>query len=307
MGELISEAELVELEAVVQEALRTGDRSALDLRGFGVTSVVLAAPLAAPRVACKRVPPFASREAFVDYREVVDRNVVELRASGIDVVETEVRLIEHGGHLAGYVVQPLLRADGLGEAVLKAASPAPDHPLVVAVVDQVLAATTDRRGVDAQVGNWAVVDGRVRYLDVTTPFSVDAEGAIEVDLDVFLRAGPPILRPIYLRELPTSMKRWLGDPRHALLDLVGNLYKLDLDDWVEPVIAATAGRVEPPITVEEARAYFDGEVKTWTMLHRVLRGYDWWRRRVRRRPPTMFVPPPDYDPVAWKAKKATWR
>ncbi len=305
-AELISDAELIELETVVQDALRTGDRSALDLRGFGVTSVVLAAPLGAPRVACKRVPPFASREAFAAYRDVVDRNVVELGRSGMHVVTTEVRLVEHGGHLAGYVVQPLLPAECLGEAILKETAPASDHPLVVAMIDHVITATTDRRGVDAQVGNWAVVDGQVTYIDVTTPFSVDDQGDIEVDLDVFLRAGPPIMRPIYLRELPTSMKRWL-DPRHALVDLVGNLYKLDLDDWVQPVIDATAGRVDPPITVEEARAYYSGEVRTWTMLNRVLRGYDWWRRKVRRNAPTMFVPPPDYDPAAWKAKQAAWR
>ena len=146
------------------------------------------------------------------------------------------------------------------------------------MVDHVLTATTDRRGVDAQVGNWAVVDGEVVYVDVTTPFLVDEAGDLAMDLDVFLQAGPPVMRPIYRRELPTSMKRWL-DPRHALLDLVGNLYKLDLDDWVEPIITATAGKVDPPLTVEEAREYYDGEVKTWTMLHRVLKGYDWWQRR----------------------------
>jgi len=306
VDELISDAELLELEAVVQDALRTGDRSALDLRGFGVTSVVLAAPVGDPRAACKRVPPFVDRRAFDAYRRVVQGNVDALRADGIDVIDTEVRLVEHGGHLAGYVVQPLLPPDCLAEAVLKAGTPSADHPLVVAMVDHVLAATTDRRGVDAQVGNWAVVDDRVVYLDVTTPFSVDDEGDVELDLDVFLRAGPPVLRPLYRRELPRSMKRWL-DPRHALLDLVGNLYKLDLDDWVAPIIAATAGRVDPPITVAEARDYYSGEVKTWTMLHRAFRGYDWWCRRVRRRPPTMFVPPPDYDPVAWKAKQAAFR
>ena len=155
------------------------------------------------------------------------------------------------------------------------------------------------------MGNWAVVDGRVVYVDVTTPFLVDEDGELVMDLDVFLEAGPPLMRPIYRRELPKSMKRWL-DPRHSLLDLLGNLYKLDLDDWVEPIIEATEGRVDPPITVAEARDYYDGEVKTWTMLHRVLKGYDWWQRRVRRTTPNGFLPPPDYDPVAWKAKQKSW-
>ena len=266
---------------------------------------MLAAPLGAPTAACKRVPPFADRATFERYRDVVLRNVDELRASGVTVVDTDVRLVEHGGHLVGYVVQPLLPPESLGEAVLKAAEPSPDHPLVTAIVDLVLAATTERRGIDAQIGNWAVVDDVVSYLDVTTPFSVDDEGELEMDLDVFLTSGPPPLRPLYRRELPKSMTRWL-DARHALVDLVGNLYKLDLDEWVEPVIEATRGRVAPPITVTEAREYYDGEVKTWTALHKVLVAYAGWQRSIRRRVPNGFVPPADYDPVAWKAKKRAW-
>lgn len=302
---MITDDELAALEAEVQRALASGDRSGLDLRGFGVTSVVLAAPVDAPTVACKRVPPFKDRAAFDRYREVVLRNIDEFRDAGVDIVDTDVRLIEHGGQLVGFVVQPLLAPDTLGEEVLKRAEPSATQPLVVAMVEQVLGATTECRGLDAQVGNWAVVDGRVVYVDVTTPFLFDADGDLVMDLDVFLEAGPPILRPVYRRELPKSMTRWL-EPRHALLDLVGNLYKLDLDDWVEPIIEATSGRVDPPLTVAEAREYYDGEVKTWTMLHRVLRGYAWWQRRIRRTTPNGFVPPPDYDPVAWKAKQQSW-
>lgn len=302
---MITDAELAALEVEVQRALATGDRTGLDLRGFGVTSVVLAAPLGSPTVACKRVPPFKDRATYDRYRAVVLRNIDELRSVGVDVVDTEVRLTADGGRLVGYVVQPLLAPETLGEAVLKAAEPSPTHPLVVAMVQHVLDASSGHLGLDAQVGNWAVVDGRVVYVDVTTPFLVDEEGELEMDLDVFLEAGPPLMRPVYRRELPKSMKRWL-DPRHSLLDLLGNLYKLDLDEWVEPIIEASVARFDPPITVAEAREYYDGEVKTWTMLHRVLKGYDWWQRRVRRTTPNGFLPPPDYDPVAWKAKQRSW-
>jgi hypothetical protein len=302
---MITDAELAALEDEVQRALASGDRSGLDLRGFGVTSVVLAAPVEAARVACKRVPPFTDRAAFDRYRDVVMQNIDEFREAGVDVVDTDVRLTEHEGRLVGFVVQPLLEAATLGEAVLRAAEPAATHPLVRAIVDHVLGASTDRRGLDAQLGNWAMVDGRVTYLDVTTPFLFDQHGDLVMDLDVFLEAGPPVLRPVYRRDLPKTMKRWT-DPRHSLLDLVGNLYKLDLDGWVEPIIEATAGRVDPPLTVVEARRYYGGEVKTWSMLHRVLQGYEWWQRHIRRTTPIMFVPPADYDPAAWKAKRRSW-
>ena len=304
-GDVITDAELVALETEVQLALASGDRSGLDLRGFGVTSVVLAAPIDQPRVACKRVPPFRDRATFDRYRDIVLRNIDELRAVGVDVIDTDVRLIEHDGRLVGYVVQPLLDAESLGEHVLANAEPSPIHPLVTTIVEYVLSATTERRGLDAQLGNWAVIDGTVSLLDVTTPFLFGADGHLEMDLDVFLDSGPPLLRPVYRRELPTTLRRWT-DPRYSLLDLVGNLYKLDLDEWVEPIIEATAGRVDPPITVADARRHYGGEVRTWTMLHRVMTGYEWWRRRIRRATPNGFLPPPDYDPAAWKAKQRSW-
>ena len=100
-------------------------------------------------MACKRVPPFRDRATFERYREVVLRNIDELRAAGVRVLDTEVRVVSHDGRLVGFVVQPLLPADTLGEAVLKASVPSAEHPLVVAMVDHVLTATTDRRGVDA--------------------------------------------------------------------------------------------------------------------------------------------------------------
>lgn len=303
---MITDAELVALETEVQRALASGDRSGLDLRGFGVTSVVLAAPIHAPRVACKRVPPFRDRAAFGRYRDIVLRNIDEFRAAGVDVIDTDVRLIEHDGRLVGFVVQPLLAADSLGESILAAAEPSPSHPLVAAIVEYVLSSSSPRRGLDAQLGNWAVVDGRVVLLDVTTPFLFDDDGRLEMDLDVFLDSGPPILRPVYRRELPKTMRRWT-DPRHSLLDLIGNLYKLDLDHWVEPIIAATAGRVDPPLTVDEARTHYGGEVTTWAMLHRTMAAYEWWQRRVRRTTPNGFLPPPDYDPAAWKEKQTSWQ
>lgn len=301
----IADDDLTALEVEVQRALVSGDRSGLDLRGFGVTSVVLAAPVGDPTVACKRVPPFRDRAAFDRYREVVLRNIDEFRAAGLAVVDTDVRLVEAGGRCVGYVVQPLLDPQCLAEHILVDAEPSADHQVIRSIVDAVFTATGERRGLDAQVGNWAVVDDVVSYLDVTTPFLVDEAGDLVMDLDVFLQAGPPVMRPLYRRELPPNMRRWL-EPRHALLDLIGNLYKLDLEAWIDPILEVIGDRIDPPLTVAEARDYYGGEVKTWSMLHRALKGYDWWQRRVRRTTPNGFLPPPDYDPAVWKAKKASW-
>ena len=43
------------------------------------------------------------------------------------------------------------------------------------------------------------------------------------------------------------------------------------------------------------------------MLHRVLGGYDGLAAPDPSTGTQRLPPPPDYDPVAWKAKKAAWR
>lgn len=302
---MITDEELAQLEADVSAALDRGDDSGLPILGYGVTAVVLGVPAEQPRVVCKRLPPFPDIAAFERHRDLVLSYVDQMRHAGVGVLDTEVRSVPslgEGGKIVGYVVQPALDKATLGPAILRGADPAEGHPLVATVVDCVAGMTTDRRGIDAQITNWAWVDGTHRYIDVTTPFLLDEQGEILIDLDVFLEAAPAVAKPIYRRELPPTIKRYCN-PRVSLLDLCGLLYKDDLDDWV-PVVIAEANRVaDPPITIEDARKYYDGEAKTWSMMNRVQRVDRWWQRHVRRRRYDFFVPPMEYDTKAWKAKK----
>ena len=301
---MITDEELAEVEREVGLALDRGAQDELPILGFGVTAVVIGAPIDAPRVVAKRLPPFVDEASFTHHRDLVLGYVDELRQSGVAVVDTEVRCLpaENGQGLVAYIVQPLLDRDTLGPQVLRAADPADGHPLVHTIVDRVLAFTTERRGIDAQVTNWAWIDGSHRYFDVTTPFVVDEAGDILLDLDVFLAGAPAVTVPMYRRELPTAISRYC-DARVTLVDLCALLYKDDLDDWV-PVFVDEANRAaDPPITVEEARDYYSGEVKTWSMVNRLQRADRWWQRHIRRRRYDFFIPPLEYDPKAWKAKK----
>jgi hypothetical protein len=304
---MISDEELAEVERGVGDALDRGDQDSLPVLGFGVTAVVIGAPLDEPRVVAKRLPPFATVASYEHHRGLVLDYVDQLRQSGVAVVDTEVRGLpaESGEGLVAYILQPLLDRDTLGNNVLAAADPSEGHPLVHTIVDRVLAFTTDHRGIDAQVTNWAWIDGSHRYIDVTTPFLVDDAGAIVLDLEIFLAGAPAVARPVYRRDLPQAISRYC-DPRVALVDLCALLYKDDLDDWVPAFVDECNRAASPRITVEEARKYYDGEVKTWSMVNRLQRADRWWQRHVRRRRYDFFVPPLEYDPKAWKAKKRSF-
>ena len=305
---MISDADLEELETSVCAALDREGQDDLPVLGYGVTCVVLGYPFDQPNVVCKRLPPFATEEAYERHRELILDYVAQLRQAGVAVVDTEVVALPAVGErsgVVGYVVQPLLPEDTLGPAILRAADPAEGHPLIRAVVDAVAGVTTDRRGIDAQITNWAWLDGSHRFIDVTTPFLLDEDGEVAMDLDVFLASAPAVTLPFYRREIPKAIKRYC-DPRVTLVDLVGLLYKDDLDDWV-PVILEDANRVaDPPITIEEVRKYYDGEAKQWTLVNRLQRVDRSWQRRIRRRRYDFFIPPMEYSTKAWRAKKRTF-
>lgn len=302
---MITDEELVQLEADVGQALDGKGQDQLNIMGYGVTAVVFGVPAEAPRVVCKRLPPNASEAEFERHKALVLDYVDQMRHAGVAVVDTEVRSVPSegpGGGVTGFVIQPVVEKACLGDQVLAATDAADGHPLIKTVIDLVAGFTTDRRGIDAQITNWAWVDGSHRYIDVTTPFMLDENGEVEVDLEIFLKAAPELAKGTYRKELPSAISRYC-DTRFALVDLCGLLYKNDLDAWVPQVIEECNRVVDRPITMEEARKHYDGEVKTWSLMNRMLRADRFWQRHVRRRRYGFFVPPMEYDPKTWKAKK----
>ncbi|MGZ8667219.1 MAG: DUF6206 family protein, partial [Solirubrobacterales bacterium] len=130
----LSDDELRRLEDLVEAALSSGDERRLPVLGYGEISLVLSWPPGGKRFACKRLPPFRSRERLDAYRATLSDYLKALGAAGVRVVETEMRAVElHDGSVAGYVVQPMLPADRLATTTLRPGNPEAGHPLIEAV------------------------------------------------------------------------------------------------------------------------------------------------------------------------------
>jgi hypothetical protein len=292
---MIGEDDLAELERSVETALRTGDVSGLRLLGQGEISLVLGAgagadPEPAPVWACKRLPPFATVTAADRYAATIDRYIAELTRRGVAVLDTSVRRVPaaHGGVVL-YCVQPVLPTTELAVTIARHDAAAAAG-LIAEIVETAWRVIDTTVGLDAQLSNWAVVDGRLTYFDITTPMLRDADGVSELDTEIFLASLPWALRsPVRRFVLPGILDRY-HDPRTAALDLASNLLKEQLAELIPAALKATAGRFRPALSEREVAADRRSDARTWAALQAVRRVDRTWQRRVRQRPYPFLLP-----------------
>lgn len=286
---MIDDAGLAQLEKEVEAALEAADASALPLLGEGEISLVLAAGEGSGW-ACKRLPPFASAAAADRYQATIDRYVATLRGRGVDVVETTVRRVAAAdGRVALYCVQPILSPATLAVEVARRDRRSARR-MLGDIVEIVLSTVDERVGLDAQLSNWALVDDRLQYFDVTTPLLRRHDGTAELDTDVFLTSIPWALRAAVRRFVVPGILERYHDRRVVVLDLAANLLKEQLDDLVPVVVAASDSRVAPPLSDREIRRDRRNDAWTWGALQAVRRTDRAWQRRVRRRAYPFLLP-----------------
>ena len=289
----LSDDELRRLEDLVEAALSSGDERSLPVLGYGEISLVLSWPPGDGRFACKRLPPFRSRERLDAYRATLDVYLKALGAASVRVVETEMRAVElHDGSVAGYVVQPMLPADHLATTTLRPADPEAGHPLIEAVASAAAAAVGPHLGLDAQLANWTWNGDELTYFDVSTPLIWSPEGDSQLDLDLLADAYPAILRWPLRRFVAPGILDTYRDLRKVYLDLAGNLLKERLEGWLPAFLDRFNAHLDEPLTENEVRRHYRSDARLWAALLRIRRLDRAWRRRVRRRPYPFLLPGP---------------
>ncbi len=289
----LSDDDLRRLEDLVEAALSSGDERGLPVLGYGEISLVLSWPPGGGRFACKRLPPFRSRERLDAYRATLDDYLEALGAAGLRVVETEMRAVElHDGSVAGYVVQPMLPADHLATTTLRPEDPEAGHPLIEAVASAAAAAVGPHLGLDAQLANWTWDDDELTYFDVSTPLIWSPEGDSQLDLDLLADAYPAILRWPLRRFVAPGILDTYRDLRKVYLDLAGNLLKERLEGWLPAFLDRFNPHLDEPLTEDEVRRHYRSDARLWAALLRIRRLDRAWRRRVRRRPYPFLLPGP---------------
>lgn len=281
------------LEENVTQALSSGDSSGLEVLGYGEISPVLALRSDGGGAACKRLPPFADERDFEAYRSAFEAQIEAFGRGGIPVLATALhRVARRGGGPVAYCVQPLVEREALLPARMTREREAWARERVENVMDLALAYVSPGRGLDAQLSNWAVVDGRLAYLDVTTPLLRDEEGRERLDVDVFLASLPWALRGLVKRLAVRGILDAYYSPRGVLRDLLANLVKEGLGGHLPGLLPVAARRVDPPLGADEVRRHYARDARTWQALQRLRRLDRAWQRHVRRRPYPFLLPGP---------------
>lgn len=288
----LGDDQLEALEALVGEALADADEERLPVLGYGEISLVLAWPAEQPRFACKRMPAFPSSARFESYRRTIDDYVGRLAAAGIGVAPTSTRAVAGpGGAVVAYLVQPILAAESLAPAILQHTDPAAGHPLVDAIADAAAAAVSAEVGLDAQLANWVWEDGRLTYIDVSTPMLWDERGTLLLDVEPLAQAYPAILRPPLRRFVAPRILDSYRDLRSVYEDLAGNLIKERLEPWLGPFLDAVNRHIDEPLTEDQVRSYYRSDARLWSWLLRLRRLDRAWRLRTGRPYPFLLPGP----------------
>lgn len=283
--------DLEELESEVRRAIDDHEPDRLELVGQGEMSLALR--WGDDRVV-KRVPPFANRRLADEYCGLVAGYVAALEERGVRCVATESFVLDRADRSAVvYLSQPHLNADGIGNNVLAGAEPSADHPLLIAVVDSIVAGIGAPLGVDGQVANWYWDGTEAWHLDFSTPFLLDGEGLPQFAPEGFMQEYPVVLRHLVKRELFKIAPKY-QDLEFILNDLGGNLFRQKLDPWVPPYIDVVAARTSVAVNADEARAALEADAKLWPMLLRLKRWQRAWIQRTGRRYDTLLPTTSNY-------------
>jgi hypothetical protein len=281
------ETELPDLgvvEACVREAIDGGSPASVRLLGHGEISIVLGWPAATPTHALKRVPPFRSAVEAERYIRTCENYLQTLREADVAVWPTSLHTIARDdGATIVYHRQPVAAGDQIGTAVLANATPDAEHPLLAGIMRAAAAVTRQGVGFDVQAANW-VWDGTTAHqIDFTSPFVLTPDRKdLEFDTSGFLREYPAVLRPVLKRELLKLIVRFTT-PEGAIGDMVGNLQKEGLHDWVDPAIAAARREVGVVIDRATATKMFEDDAKLMPLTLKLKKGQRWWVSHTGRR------------------------
>lgn len=275
------------IEAVIRRAVDERRRDLVDIVGNGELSIALRWQGAAGPQVVKRVPPFRSAEHAASYSALVRRHIDELEAAGTRCVATTTHTLERSdGSTVVYHSQPLLHVPLLADHVLRAAEPDEGHPLVHAVLDRTVRALAAGVPIDSQFANWYWFDGEPWQLDLTTPLYV-VDGDVCFDTTGFVREYPWPVRRVVYRELMKIA------PQHSNVDFVVRdiavqLYRQQLDPWVDVVLRAARDRHGVHVDAADAKKTCESDAKFFPTLLRLKRAQRAWMQRTRRRYDTLL-------------------
>jgi hypothetical protein len=291
---LLGLPDLVEVEQVVRRAIDERRPELVDVIGNGEFTLAMRWPVAGGEVVLKRVPPFRTAEAATRYCTVTRDYITAIESAGVACVATELLQLDRpDGSAVVYHCQPLLEPGQLVSTVLRTETSAADHPVVSAVVGAIARVVRPHLAFDGQVSNWGWHDGRVWYLDLSTPFLLDEDDQLQFPDDAFDQEYPRFIRPLLARET----RKWLPhytELEFVLYDLVALLHREGLEAWCPAFVEVIERDHGIQIDIERARKNFASDARFYPVTHALRKLQRFWLQRTGRRYESLLTPTSSY-------------
>jgi len=229
-------------------------------------------------LAFKRMAVFRSESEILPYEENFKQYSRLLNDIGVFTPDYGVLRLNRHHHPVLYIFQRMVDPLRIGPAYLRATDRESALDLFQRVLlgfDRVFsynAAHNDLSlGFDGQMSNWAWQDGRLFYLDTSTPL-MRRDGVEQLDPELFLRICPSylvwVIRLFFLKDV---LNRYY-DLRLVIIDLIANLYKEKKIDLIDSFIGAANGFLREryadlkPIRRKEVDAYYKEDAWIWRIF-----------------------------------------
>lgn len=285
------------LEVKVQQALKTLSMDALQVLGFGETTIVLRLDTPTGPLACKRFPPMRHKEGAQAHADLITSYIDVLAERGVNTIDSACMIIEaKDGSAILYLIQPLLDASRIGPKYFSSLDEEARRSAFHTLLTHLQESVRDEVAPDGQLSNWAFLDDGIYYLDVTTPFIRNEQGELITDLIfIYETSFGGLLRPIrpYFKwKIPIVVDSYFS-LRGQLVDLLANLRKEQLDELIPPLMQQANEHLafDPPINMDDVKRYYNENADTYELLMRLYRLNRWFHRTILRKTYPSFIPP----------------
>ncbi len=227
--------------------------------------------------AFKRLPLFKTKEEAEEYEKKYKMYTELLKEAGINLPEDKTFIVDVGRlPISLYIAQKELPSEAIGNKLLFKLSNDEIRELFKRIIREMKKVWNFNKekkdevelSIDGQLSNWALVDGKLLFIDTSTPL-FKLKGKEQMDPEPLLKSAPGFLRWILkLFFLDDVMNRYYEE-RLVYIDFIANLYKEQRPDLIPMTLEIINGNLSDglsPIERKEVDKYYKEDKMIWSLF-----------------------------------------
>lgn len=258
-----------------------------------------------PDIAFKRMPLFSDISAAQLYERRYHEYCRRLKDAGLKIPPDKTIILEVPGRpVIIYIAQEQLPAHRFVHKLIHSLDP-PERAAVIEMaikeISKVWEFNRTRNGelelaLDGQLSNWVCLEKNngldMFYIDTSTPL-YRKNRVEQLDPELLLQSAPAFLRWIIRWIFLADVMNRYYDPRCVYTDVVGNLFKEQRPDLIDPTIDIINRHLPEgfkPLTINEVKKYYREDKLIWSLFLAFRRIDRWIKTKILRKRYEFILP-----------------